>query len=84
MLRNICCFQSGGEFTFTTEIPCAIPEGWTRDPRGTVLAKYTPGFIITFKRGAEWAATGKVTQKIPEDFPGAEKSSGRTFPKPEK
>ena len=27
------------------------------------------GFITTFQRGAEWAATGKVTQKIPEDFP---------------
>jgi type 1 glutamine amidotransferase len=27
-------------------------------------------FIATFQRGAEWAATGKVTQKIPEDFPG--------------
>ena len=29
------------------------------------------GFITTFQRGAEWAATGKVTQKIPEDFPTA-------------
>lgn len=28
------------------------------------------GFITTFKRGTEWAATGKVTQPIPEDFPG--------------
>ncbi len=28
------------------------------------------GFIVTFQRGAEWAATGKVTQKIPGDFPG--------------
>jgi type 1 glutamine amidotransferase len=27
-------------------------------------------FIATFQRGAEWAATGNVTQKIPEDFPG--------------
>ena len=27
------------------------------------------GFITTFLRGAEWAATGKVTQKIPKDFP---------------
>ena len=27
------------------------------------------GFITTFLRGAEWAATGKVTQEIPEDFP---------------
>jgi len=29
------------------------------------------GFITTFQRGAEWAATGKVTQKIPKDFPTA-------------
>jgi type 1 glutamine amidotransferase len=27
------------------------------------------GFITTFQRGAEWAATGKVTQKVPDDFP---------------
>jgi type 1 glutamine amidotransferase/HEAT repeat protein len=27
------------------------------------------GFIVTFQRGAEWAATGQVTQKIPPDFP---------------
>ncbi len=29
------------------------------------------GFIVTFQRGAEWAASGKVTQKIPGDFPNA-------------
>jgi hypothetical protein len=28
------------------------------------------GFIITLQRGVEWAATGKVTQKVPVDFPG--------------
>ena len=27
------------------------------------------GFQVTLLRGAEWAATGKVTQKIPADFP---------------
>ncbi|MDR0384496.1 MAG: ThuA domain-containing protein [Prevotellaceae bacterium] len=27
-------------------------------------------FIVTFLRGAEWAATGKVTLKVPDDFPG--------------
>jgi type 1 glutamine amidotransferase len=27
------------------------------------------GFIVTFQRGVEWAATGKVTQKAPADFP---------------
>ena len=35
------------------------------------------GFITTFQRGAEWAATGKVTTKIPSDFPTAEKTSSR-------
>jgi uncharacterized protein len=29
------------------------------------------GFITTFQRGAEWAATGKVTQKVPATFPTA-------------
>jgi type 1 glutamine amidotransferase len=29
------------------------------------------GFIATFQRGTEWAATGKVTQKIPAGFPTA-------------
>jgi type 1 glutamine amidotransferase len=27
------------------------------------------GFQITLLRGAEWAATGNVTQKVPDDFP---------------
>jgi type 1 glutamine amidotransferase len=29
------------------------------------------GFMTTFQRGTEWAATGKVTQKIPPMFPTA-------------
>jgi hypothetical protein len=29
------------------------------------------GFIVTLQRGTEWAATGKVTQKIPVVFPTA-------------
>ena len=29
------------------------------------------GFITTFLRGAEWAATGSVTQAVPYDFPNA-------------
>jgi type 1 glutamine amidotransferase len=37
------------------------------------------GFITTLLRGTEWAATGKVTQKIPADFPTAGKVSTRTF-----
>ena len=39
------------------------------------------GFITTLQRGAEWAATGKVTQRIPADFPRANKSSIRVFEK---
>jgi type 1 glutamine amidotransferase len=27
------------------------------------------GFQVTLLRGAEWAATGKVTQPVPADFP---------------
>jgi type 1 glutamine amidotransferase len=27
------------------------------------------GFMTTFQRGVEWAATGKVTQKVPTNFP---------------
>jgi type 1 glutamine amidotransferase len=34
-------------------------------------------FIATFLRGSEWAATGKVTQKVPDDFPGPDKPSIR-------
>jgi uncharacterized protein len=34
-------------------------------------------FIVTFQRGAEWAATGKVTQKVPADFPTADKAAVR-------
>ncbi|WP_238719020.1 ThuA domain-containing protein [Pelagihabitans pacificus] len=39
------------------------------------------GFMTTMLRGSEWAATGKVTQEIPEGFPTAEKSSSRKFEK---
>ena len=35
------------------------------------------GFQTLLLRGAEWAATGKVTQPVPEDFPTAEKASFR-------
>jgi type 1 glutamine amidotransferase len=34
-------------------------------------------FIATFQRGVEWAASGKVTQKVPADFPTADKASVR-------
>jgi type 1 glutamine amidotransferase len=35
------------------------------------------GFAVTLVRGAEWAATGKVTQKVPADFPTEMKVSAR-------
>ncbi len=34
-------------------------------------AMESAGFIVTFQRGAEWAARGKVTQTVPEGFPDA-------------
>ena len=37
------------------------------------------GFIVTLQRGTEWAATGKVTQEIPKDFPGADRLSKRSY-----
>lgn len=39
------------------------------------------GFITTLVRGAEWVATGKVTTKIPADFPTADAVSRRTAAK---
>ena len=38
------------------------------------------GFIVSLRRGTEWAATGKVTQtEIPKDFPTADEVSSRKF-----
>jgi len=44
----------------------------------TTLGHDTPafesvGFINTFTRGTEWAATGEVTITIPSNFPGPKK-----------
>lgn len=36
------------------------------------------GFIVTFQRGAEWAASGTVTQPVPIDFPNGDGVSLRT------
>ncbi|MCS7158948.1 MAG: ThuA domain-containing protein [Gemmatales bacterium] len=33
------------------------------------------GFITILRRGAEWAATGRVTIPVPQDFPTADKTS---------
>ena len=35
------------------------------------------GFITLIQRGTEWAATGKVTQKAPEDFPSKSEAKFR-------
>jgi hypothetical protein len=35
------------------------------------------GFVVTFQRGTEWAATGEVTQDVPSDFPTANAVSYR-------
>ncbi|MFN3485690.1 MAG: ThuA domain-containing protein [Planctomycetota bacterium] len=38
------------------------------------------GFIVCLQRGAEWAATGKVTRtEVPSDFPTADRVSVRKF-----
>jgi type 1 glutamine amidotransferase len=42
-----------------------------------VAAMACVGFITTLQRGTEWVATGKVTQKVPADFPTADKVSTR-------
>jgi type 1 glutamine amidotransferase len=39
------------------------------------------GFMTTLQRGAEWAATGAVTQEIPQDFPSEGKTSFRKWTK---
>ena len=42
-----------------------------------VAALSCVGFITTYQRGTEWAATGKVTQKVPASFPTADTVSFR-------
>ncbi len=39
------------------------------------------GFITTIQRGAEWVATGKVTQDIPSDFPSKKRTISRIWKK---
>ncbi|MCS7304221.1 MAG: hypothetical protein NZ602_03825 [Thermoguttaceae bacterium] len=34
-------------------------------------------FVVTFQRGCEWGATGKVTQPVSADFPSPDKPSVR-------
>ncbi|MGH9605636.1 MAG: ThuA domain-containing protein [Terracidiphilus sp.] len=42
-----------------------------------VFALSGVGFMTIFQRGTEWAATGKVTQKVPANFPTADSVSYR-------
>jgi hypothetical protein len=42
-----------------------------------VAALSDVGFLTTFQRGTEWAATGKVDQKVPAGFPTADTVSFR-------
>lgn len=42
-----------------------------------VAAMSCVGFATTYQRGTEWAATGKVTQKVPATFPTANTVSFR-------
>lgn len=42
-----------------------------------VAALSCVGFMTTFQRGTEWAATGKVMQKVPANFPTANSVSFR-------
>ena len=39
------------------------------------------GFITTLQRGSEWAATQKVTQSVPKDFPVTKTTSSRSWKK---
>lgn len=42
-----------------------------------IIALSSVDFIVTFQRGVEWAATGKVTQPVPSSFPTANTVSYR-------
>jgi hypothetical protein len=42
-----------------------------------VPALSSVGYIVSIQRGVEWAATGHVTQKVPDDFPTATSTSLR-------
>ena len=43
-----------------------------------IAALSSVDFVVTFQRGTEWAASGKVTQKVPANFPTADSVSFRT------
>jgi type 1 glutamine amidotransferase len=43
-----------------------------------IVALSSVDFVVTLQRGTEWAATGKVTQKVPSSFPTANTVSYRS------
>lgn len=43
-----------------------------------VEAMQSVDFIVTYQRGTEWVCAGKVTQKIPADFPGKDQVKVRS------
>jgi hypothetical protein len=43
-----------------------------------IVALSSVDFVVTLQRGTEWAATGKVTQKVPATFPTASTVSYRS------
>jgi len=55
--------------------------GRAKEDSGPWPAIECVGFQTLISRGAEWAATGKVTQTLPEDFPTASSVSGRQRPR---
>ena len=42
-----------------------------------VAAMSSVGFIVTFQRGTEWAASGAVTQRVPASVPAPDRVSAR-------
>lgn len=47
-------------------------------PGHNVMAMASVDYIVLLQRGTEWAATGKVSQKLPGDFPTANTVTYRT------
>ncbi|GEM_PF-1692031 len=54
---------------------CHLPMGHGNDSQECV------GFITVFQRSCQWAATGKVTLEVPDDFPTADEVKSRPFDK---
>jgi type 1 glutamine amidotransferase len=73
---NICTIEYGKARIFHTTLGHA---GATLEDNP---AMQCTGFQVTLLRGAEWAATGKVTQKVPADFPTETQTSIRRDYKP--